>query len=71
MAPLPKDNAALDAAVAGLIESRMDILKATLRARAAFLRGQAALSDSKEGTAIYGCKADEVEFLLGLMDKQG
>jgi hypothetical protein len=68
VAPPPRQDGDLDAAVATMVAARMDIIRATLRARAGFLRGQAAIADSRHEQTAYTVRAEEAEFLLGIIE---
>lgn len=58
-------HAALGDAVNAMIEARISVLRATLGARAKYLRAQATATDSISLRTTLNDRADEAEYLLG------
>ena len=67
--PQAPDDTTLGDAVEAMLQAKMDILRATLKAREAFLRAMASQTDSKAVKADCSSRADEVAFILGSLGK--
>jgi hypothetical protein len=67
--PEPRPSVVGDGASAealnAMMAARMDVLRATFKARAAFLRAQASVTDSGSLRSELETRAEEVDFLLG------
>lgn len=58
---------ALGAAVRDLVEARMNMLRATLQTRAAYLKAQGLSCDSAALRTEITARVEELEFVLGQM----
>jgi hypothetical protein len=66
--PQRRDEEALGKAVHALVEARMNMLRAMLKARAAFLRAQAVATDSQLARDEIDARAAEDDYILAQID---